>query len=81
MTQSAPKNLKKKKKNPADVRYTATAARASFYSILSDVTSTYTTYEVTQRQADPVVVLSKEKYEKLLKWVPEKELRNGSLLE
>ena len=54
-------------------QYTATAARANLYGMLKDASTHHYTYEITQRQASPVVMLSKEKFEKLLKYVPEKE--------
>src|SRR5579859_2692081 len=67
-----------KKKKIKNLSYTATAARANLYSILREASTSYQTYEITQRQADPVVVMSKEKYEKLMQLVPAKELDNLS---
>ncbi len=56
------------------LHYTATTARANLYSILKDAGTTYHTHEISQRNAAPVIVVNKEKYQRLLQYVPKSEL-------
>jgi len=59
------------KKTP--LSYTATAARANFYSVLKEASATYNAYEVTQRNAEPVVIINKQKYLEMLNYIPQTE--------
>jgi antitoxin YefM len=57
-TKTIPQDEKSQK-----VTYSVSEARDNLYSIVKEASLGYRTYEITQRDADPVVMMSKDEFE------------------
>ncbi len=51
------------KSHPKNVTYNVSDARDNLYSMVKDAGTGMYTYEITQRDGEPVVLMSKEEYE------------------